>query len=734
MQENSLITWTHSLFNMGQTLAVENSERVRQQLLEHIVSGFNADSGSIALLNHGESQLILAAGTGSAANFIGSSIPVGEGVLGWVVEHGQPVMLTGDISRDTRFKALKFRSNPSQPMSALCWPLIVQGRTVGAVSINRGASHPKFTEQDLRDGASMVGLVSLVVDNMRVHEEYRKRIYELHQEKTQRSMSEARLSAILDTAPGAVIVVDGQQRIVVFNKGAELMFGYHDAQMIGQELDQLLSHGAAYKYSQYIEKFSSDSSAARHVAEFSDVTWCRKNGVTFPASANISLVMVSEQKYFIAILRDLTQEREMETKLAASTKALADALLDRQKIMDTVRDVIFKLDAEARLLSLNRYALLMTGYMGEELFGRSALYIIPESEHAAVQAAIQITLIEGEVEFDAHLLCKDGRQVLYHWIAVALRDAQGNIIGITGTGRDITATKRMEDTLRKEKAEQELLIDKLKNAQGQLLQSEKMASIGQLAAGVAHEINNPVGYVSSNLGTLKTYVADLINVVGAYERVELQAADQSALFSEVRGLKQQLDLEYLRQDTLNLVKESMEGLVRVKKIVQDLKDFSHIDNAEWQWADLHKGIDSTLNITSNELKYKAKIVKEYGEIPEIECLASQVNQVFMNLLVNAAQAIETRGVITIRSGAENDWVWVEIADTGKGIAQENLQRIFDPFFTTKPVGKGTGLGLSLSYSIVQKHHGRIEVHSEAGKGTAFKVWLPVHRPAMKVEG
>jgi signal transduction histidine kinase len=165
--------------------------------------------------------------------------------------------------------------------------------------------------------------------------------------------------------------------------------------------------------------------------------------------------------------------------------------------------------------------------------------------------------------------------------------------------------------------------------------------------------------------------------------------------------------------------------------VQDLKDFSRVDaRQEWEWANLHKGIDSTLNIVNNEIKYKADVIKDYANLPDIECLPSELNQVFMNLLVNAAHAIESeRGTITIRTGVTDGHVTVEIADTGTGIAVENLQRIFDPFFTTKPVGKGTGLGLSLAYGIVKKHHGQIEVESQLGRGTTFRLSLPIRRPA-----
>lgn len=269
------------------------------------------------------------------------------------------------------------------------------------------------------------------------------------------------------------------------------------------------------------------------------------------------------------------------------------------------------------------------------------------------------------------------------------------------------------------------LNEKLESAQTQLLQSEKMASIGQLAAGVAHEINNPVGFVNSNLGTLGKYITGMFDVIAAYEAAEAKI-DAGAL-PEVAKVKKKVDFSYLVEDIPSLLKESQDGLARVTRIVQDLKDFSHVDESNWQHANLEQGLDSTLNVVANEIKYKAEVVKQYAGLPDVECMPSQLNQVFMNMLMNAAQAIDQKGIITVRTGSSGDEVWVEVEDTGKGIAPEHLNRIFDPFFTTKPIGKGTGLGLSLSYGIVQKHHGRIEVKSQVGKGSTFRVWLPVRQ-------
>ncbi|MBS4099533.1 MAG: histidine kinase [Sulfuricella sp.] len=297
-----------------------------------------------------------------------------------------------------------------------------------------------------------------------------------------------------------------------------------------------------------------------------------------------------------------------------------------------------------------------------------------------------------------------------------------------GLHSQLAERRQIEEALLQEKHEQEALVKKLEDAHNQLLQSEKMASIGQLAAGVAHEINNPIGYVNSNLGTLRTYLDQLLAVLAAYEALE--STCEPAKLAQVMTVKKQVELDFLKEDVIALLNESGEGIRRVKQIVQDLKDFSHVDEAEWQQADLHHGLDSTLNVVHNEIKYKADVVKEYNDLPNVECLPSQLNQVFMNMLVNAAHAIDegTRGLITIRTGMVGDQVWVEFADNGKGIPPENLTRIFDPFFTTKPVGKGTGLGLSLAYGIIEKHRGHIEVKSEIGKGTTFRLWLPVRQP------
>lgn len=289
--------------------------------------------------------------------------------------------------------------------------------------------------------------------------------------------------------------------------------------------------------------------------------------------------------------------------------------------------------------------------------------------------------------------------------------------------------KVIEFAAKEKEKHNKMLVD----MQTQLLNSEKMASVGLLAAGVAHEINNPVGFVNGNMSTLSAYVEDIRVLNLRYE--ELVAACREEKCEKVRELEVEIgrfreakDMEFVFEDLNKLVSESRHGLERVTSIVRDLKSFSHIGEAEAKEFDINKGLDSTINIAWSEIKYKAEVKKNYGNIPMVYCYPQQLNQVFMNILVNAAHAMENnngKGLIGFRTYHGGEYVFVEISDNGCGIPEDKIKNIFDPFFTTKPVGKGTGLGLSLAYNIIKKHKGEIGVKSRVGEGTTFTIKLPV---------
>ncbi|KQZ40621.1 MULTISPECIES: ATP-binding protein [unclassified Massilia] len=434
-----------------------------------------------------------------------------------------------------------------------------------------------------------------------------------------------------------------------------------------------------------------------------------------------------------AALREQSRQDQSTTGLAFERTLL-------HTLVDNIPFRIYAKDRESRFLfGNNRMARLAGVETPPQLIGKTDYDFFPAELAAKYFADEKQVMDSGRSLFDYEELVEDQDTGELGWTVttkVLLRGADGAVNGIVGIGYDVTQRKLMEERLRErtqeleeanarleaEKEQQQVLIRKLSDMQGQLLQSEKMASIGLLAAGVAHEINNPLAFISSNFGALERDAKDILKLISAFEGVEgLLPGDARA---PVAFMKEDIGLDDIRQDLDALFAESREGLQRVKHIVQNLKDFSRPGGTEKEMADLEQGLDSTLNVAWNEIKYKADVVKEYAGVPELYCLPSQINQVFLNLLINAAHAIEGKGTIIVRTGHDEKVVWVEIEDNGCGIAPAHLDHIFEPFFTTKPVGKGTGLGLSIVYGIVQGHRGTIAVKSEVGKGTVFRVALP----------
>lgn len=408
-------------------------------------------------------------------------------------------------------------------------------------------------------------------------------------------------------------------------------------------------------------------------------------------------------------------KRNEELKLEVMEREKAESAFkaseERYRILIENAIVGVLLIQDGRIVFTNSVCSKMCGYEQEEIIDRSFLDFIHPDDHEFVINNHKKRLMGEKVEdsYPIRIINKQGETRWFQINAVCM--LYGEKQTILTFLNDITQQRQLEI---------------------QVMQSEKMASIGQLAAGVAHEINNPVGFVSCNFNTLGGYQRQISELIKGYRELVSMIDGKSEYnekislkIKEIEQLENEIDIDYVLNDFPLVIKESEDGINRVKKIISDLKNYAHPGNEKIQLTDINRNIESTLNMIWNELKYHVEVEKDLNEIPAIECYPQLLNQVFMNLIVNAAQAIENKGKIKISTNRYNNHIEINISDTGIGIPKENLTKIFDPFFTTKDVGKGTGLGLHVCYNIVNKHKGTIDVESETGKGTTFTIKLPV---------
>ncbi|MFZ4859836.1 MAG: ATP-binding protein [Desulfuromonadaceae bacterium] len=505
-------------------------------------------------------------------------------------------------------------------------------------------------------------------------------------------------------------------------------------------------------------RLSSESAAEKIAKAHSDThtfEWVhqRRDGSQFWANVSLVTFEMQGRQVVYSSLRDISVQKQLEQEqqrqaeeLRAYYQKLKEQELFTHSTLDGLRAHICVINRQGEIILTNRcwegFAAENGAAPGSCGVGTNYLAVClkscGESDTDFVHFADAITaVISGSksghrMEYPCHSPTEQ------RWFLCTI-----NPFTVAGVGyavishENITDLKQIEAELIENEKQLHSFNDRLEiriaeevgksREKDSLLQhQDKMSSLGRLAAGVAHEINNPMGYIISNLASLSKYVDKLTTYLDATE--QYFAGSESGILESLARERNKYKIDRIRQDLPGLIAETREGADRVSTIVQDLKSFSRLDNSTCEFSDINKGLESTLSIAWNELKYKATVNREFGQLPPVWCNMGQLNQVFLNILVNAAHAIEGLGEIRIVTRAEAESVKIAISDSGCGIAPEHVRRIFDPFFTTKEVGKGTGLGLAIAYDIVvDKHGGSINVASEIGTGTTFTITLPVKR-------
>lgn len=530
----------------------------------------------------------------------------------------------------------------------------------------------------------------------------------LNHEIKQHARVSERLNSILEYSSDIIYTLDLDGNFITVNKVAQELTGYTEDELLSLNFREFIP---PENHAEIINVFGA-------IARSGDVL---KN---YPFKV---IIKDGTERYFetsVGIIRngnDITgfqgSSKDITDRIKAE-KALLESEKQNRMLIENMKEGLLRLDENGTLTFVNNSICKMLGYSKEELIGKHVRMLHEKEDDEIIEKRDRKRRQGIGDSYEANHINKAGDIIPTIVSATPILNQEGEFEGTVAVITDISAVKH---------AEQER-----KAIEAQLRQSDKMASIGQLAAGMAHEINNPTGFVSSNLNTLSTYIKDYNGLINKYRSLinkieeEGQITGYADRITDIRSTEESIDFDFLIDDVSSLIEESREGTDRIKKIVQDLKDFAHPGEDKPKYANINKCIESTLNIVWNEIKYKAQVLKDYGNIPEILCFPQQLNQVFANLFVNAAQAIDSEGKISIKTGLSDENIEITVSDTGTGISHENIPKVFDPFFTTKDVGKGTGLGLNVAYNIIKKHNGEITVDSKKGHGTTFNIVLPVN--------
>ncbi|MEB3180623.1 MAG: ATP-binding protein [Nostocaceae cyanobacterium] len=411
---------------------------------------------------------------------------------------------------------------------------------------------------------------------------------------------------------------------------------------------------------------------------------------------------------------------QMLQRIAKYTQELEKSQRQNQALLNAIPDLMLRIDKDGIYLDYNSPKTLHNFYTNPDVIGLNIYDVLPRELAQQRMHYIKKALATGELQiFEYQFSVNDNICEQEARIVVSGKDEVLVII------RDITKRKQAEIALQEKARELEVTLQELQHMQAQLVQSEKMSSLGQLVAGLAHEINNPVTFIYGNIQHTEDYLQSLLNLLKLYQQHYPQPSPT------IQAEIEDIDLEFLASDLPKIINSIRTGAERIRSLVLSLRNFARLDEGEIKKVNLHEGIDNTLLIFSNYIDQGISITKQYGDLPQIECYPAQLNQVFMNLLHNAIDALfaafnqKNKQIVIITEILKTSEIRVRIQDNGDGIPQKIQNKIFDPFFTTKPVGQGTGLGLAICYQIIKKHRGKITMCSQEGKGCEFAITLPM---------
>lgn len=539
----------------------------------------------------------------------------------------------------------------------------------------------------------------------------------LHDRTLQKLMEEEtkKLYRAVHCSPTSVVITDSQGKIEYVNPKFENVTGYSFEEAVGQNPRILKSGNKSPE--EYNELWQAILSGKEWRGEFKNK---KKSGELYWELASISPVKNEEGDItnFVAIKEDITERKEIEEKLKLSEEKI-------NLLVNSMEDIVFTLDCDEKFTGLYGQWIKRANLSSDFFFGKTALEIFGDEIGEVHHLANQKALLAENVIYDWTFISTFEEAIIQTSLS-PIRDKNNSIIGILGVGREITELRVLENELRSKNIELESAVEKLTSMQNQLVQSEKMASIGQLTAGIAHEINNPLGYISSNLNRLQEYYDDLKSILEKWHFLidHPTGIKLDEQINSITEFENKLDLEFLLKNFQTLLNVNIEGVCRISKIVKNMRAFSHISGGKLEPVNINKILDEVLLLIWNEIKYKAEVKRDFNEIPNIFGDCIELQQVFTNIIMNSVQAISDHGVIAIRTFAEDANITIEIKDNGCGIDDKIINKIFDPFYTTKKVGQGTGLGLWITKSIVEKNKGSISVQSKINEGTEFKISFP----------